>query len=92
MFDYFLPVVMATQVAEPVRKETAEENKPADSSADTAEQPVKPAIHPLQNTWTLWFFKQDSAKEWSDCFQEIMSFNSIEGFWSCFRLINYSGS
>ena len=74
---------MATQV-DPVCKETVEDNKPADPSVPTA-NPI--ATHPLQNTWTLWFFKQDPTKEWSDCFQEIISFNSIEGFWSCFRLI-----
>ncbi|KAI6648944.1 Eukaryotic translation initiation factor 4E-like [Oopsacas minuta] len=75
---------MATQV-ETLHKEqlSSEENKQTDTTA--GEQLTSNPTHPLQNEWTLWFFQQDSTKDWGDCFQEIISFNTIEGFWSCFR-------
>lgn len=25
---------------------------------------LEPAKHPLQNSWTLWYFKNDRTKDW----------------------------
>lgn len=38
--------------------------------------------HPLQNTWTLWFFKIENNRTWEDCQMEIASFNTVEDFWA----------
>ena len=38
--------------------------------------------HPLQNTWTLWFFKIETNRTWEDCQMEIASFNTVEDFWA----------
>ena len=37
--------------------------------------------HPLQNRWSLWFFKNDKLKEWADNLRVITSFDTIEDFW-----------
>ncbi|XP_042861987.1 eukaryotic translation initiation factor 4E-like isoform X2 [Penaeus japonicus] len=43
--------------------------------------------HPLQNTWTLWFFKIESNRSWEDCQVEIASFNTVEDFWALYNHI-----
>lgn len=37
--------------------------------------------HPLQNTWTLWFFENDRNNSWEENQKEIASFNTVEDFW-----------
>ena len=36
--------------------------------------------HPLQNSWTLWFFKNDKTKQWEENQREIITFNTVEDF------------
>lgn len=38
--------------------------------------------HPLQNQWTLWFFKPDRAKGWEENQREVINFETIEDFWA----------
>ncbi|KAG7153368.1 Eukaryotic translation initiation factor 4E-like 1, partial [Homarus americanus] len=44
--------------------------------------------HPLENTWTLWFFKIDPTKTWEDCQMLVASFNTIEDFWAVYNHID----
>jgi translation initiation factor 4E len=37
--------------------------------------------HPLQNTWTLWYYENDRNKNWEENHQEITSFDTVEDFW-----------
>ncbi|XP_068081199.1 eukaryotic translation initiation factor 4E-1A isoform X2 [Anabrus simplex] len=43
--------------------------------------------HPLQNTWTLWYFETDRNKSWEDNQREITSFDTAEDFWSLYNHI-----
>jgi len=43
--------------------------------------------HPLQNSWTLWFFKNDKAKSWEANQREIITFNTVEDFWALYNHI-----
>jgi len=43
--------------------------------------------HPLQNTWTLWFFKNDKMKQWEENQRAIISFNTVEDFWALYNHI-----
>jgi translation initiation factor 4E len=38
--------------------------------------------HPLQNSWTLWYFENDRAKNWEDNQVEIYNFDTVEDFWA----------
>jgi hypothetical protein len=38
--------------------------------------------HPLLHTWTLWYYKTEKTKEWSENQQEVLSFNTAEDFWA----------
>ncbi|XP_045624025.1 eukaryotic translation initiation factor 4E isoform X1 [Procambarus clarkii] len=54
------------------------------------QQDVSPDMlikHPLQNTWTLWFFKIENNRTWEDCQMEIASFNTVEDFWALYNHI-----
>ena len=39
---------------------------------------LTPAKHPLQNRWSMWYFKNDKAKEWKDNHKLIASCDTIE--------------
>ena len=43
--------------------------------------------HPLQNRWSLWFFKNDKAKNWAANLRQITTFDSVEDFWSIYNHI-----
>jgi len=41
--------------------------------------------HPLQNTWSLWFFKNDKSKTWAANLRKITNFDSVEDFWGIYN-------
>jgi len=43
--------------------------------------------HPLQNSWTLWFFKNDKTKSWEANQREIITFSTVEDFWALYNHI-----
>ncbi|XP_015519906.1 eukaryotic translation initiation factor 4E [Neodiprion pinetum] len=43
--------------------------------------------HPLQNTWTLWYYENDRSKTWEQNQREITSFDTAEDFWSLYNHI-----
>jgi len=48
--------------------------------------------HPLEDTWTLWFQKQNesgttSALAWLEGMKEVMSFGTVEDFWRMYNNI-----
>jgi len=43
--------------------------------------------HPLQNSWTLWFFKNDKTKQWEENQREIITFTTVEDFWALYNHI-----
>ena len=46
--------------------------------------------HPLQNRWSLWFFKNDKAKNWAANLRQITTFDSVEDFWSIYNPVSYT--
>lgn len=43
--------------------------------------------HPLQNTWALWYFKNDKRNNWLDNQKVITTFSTVEDFWALFNYI-----
>ena len=43
--------------------------------------------HPLQNAWTLWFFKNDKARTWEENQRPIITVTTVEDFWSLYNHI-----
>ena len=43
--------------------------------------------HPLQNRWSLWFFKNDKTKNWAANLRQITTFDTVEEFWSIYNHI-----
>lgn len=37
--------------------------------------------HPLQNTWSLWFYDNDRNKTWEENLIELTTFDTVEDFW-----------
>lgn len=75
---------MLTNQGEPVHQsdELPKVDKVENEQAVVAE-PAVPEIevrHPLENTWTLWFY-ENRSKVWEDNIREVASFNTVEDFW-----------
>lgn len=43
--------------------------------------------HPLQNSWTLWYYDQEKGKTWEQCQHQITTFDTVEDFWSLYNHI-----
>ncbi|XP_015123848.1 eukaryotic translation initiation factor 4E-1A isoform X3 [Diachasma alloeum] len=43
--------------------------------------------HPLQNTWTFWYYAPDRQKTWEESQREISSFDTVEDFWALYNHI-----
>lgn len=43
--------------------------------------------HPLQHTWTFWYYEPDKNKSWEENQREISSFDTAEDFWSLYNHI-----
>lgn len=57
-------------------------------STDTKEQSVEGLIkHPLQNSWTLWYYDNEKGKTWEACQHQIATFDTVEDFWSLYNHI-----
>ena len=44
----------------------------------------------MQNSWTLWFFKNDKNRNWEDNQRSIITFNTVEDFWALYNHIELS--
>ncbi|GFY16392.1 eukaryotic translation initiation factor 4E [Trichonephila clavipes] len=56
-------------------------------TATTTEE-VSPEMlikHPLQNMWSLWFYKNDRTKSWEENLMEIITFDTVEDFWALYN-------
>jgi len=65
-------------------------NSDVETSNSRPESPDLLIKHPLQNSWTLWFFKPDKVdrnKKWEDCQRSIITFNTVEDFWALYNHI-----
>lgn len=43
--------------------------------------------HPLQNSWALWFFKNDKSKDWTANLKLVSTFHTVEDFWALYNHI-----
>ena len=55
--------------------------------SETTPDPEKVMKHPLQNAWTLWFFKNDKARTWEENQRPIITVTTVEDFWSLYNHI-----
>jgi len=65
-----------------------------ESLKSSSEDKIAPEIgkelyvkHPLQHSWTLWFFKNDRHQDWEQNQKSIISFDTVEDFWALYNHI-----
>ena len=57
------------------------------SEAGLLGEPERCVKHPLQNAWTLWFFKNDKTRTWEENQRPIITVTTVEDFWSLYNHI-----
>ena len=62
-------------------KEGGGEDAKEESGSSPCPAPEALMKHPLQNSWTLWFFKNDRTRSWEDNQRAIITFATVEDFW-----------
>ncbi len=74
-------------VAVPVRRD--EHDDSTSSCAGDAKAKASPLLvppranaHPLQNCWTLWFFRNDRSRPWEENQRAVISVKTVEDFWA----------
>merc|ERR1712038_2208315 len=85
-----VPLERNTRVEEIEEKEVEEITEIVDNMkiAETAPaDPEKVMKHPLQNAWTLWFFKNDKTRTWEENQRPIITVTTVEDFWSLYNHI-----
>jgi translation initiation factor 4E len=81
-----------------VTKMNSEEEPMSDGSISPQSRELSPAAlssgaelevpkHPLQNDWTLWYFKNDRSKNWEDNLKQVITFDTVEDFWALYNHI-----
>ncbi|XP_045764739.1 eukaryotic translation initiation factor 4E1-like [Maniola jurtina] len=75
---------MAGNTAEEVEGQAGAETKTNSSTEVPPEFLIK---HPLQNTWSLWFYDNDRSKSWEENQIELTSFDTVEDFWRLYHHI-----
>jgi len=68
-------------------KEEGKENDKVETQEVDNLPPELLIKHPLQNMWTLWFFKNDKSKQWEENLCEVTSFDTVEDFWALYNHI-----
>ena len=63
------------------------DNVNLDGDGAASSDPERLIKHPLQNAWTLWFFKNDKARTWEENQRPIITVTTVEDFWSLYNHI-----
>lgn len=62
-------------------------NSQSEAGLGDVGDPEKLVKHPLQNAWTLWFFKNDKSRTWEENQRPIITVTTVEDFWSLYNHI-----
>jgi len=67
---------------------TSEQQEKSSSASENENIPPELIVkHPLQNSWTLWFFKNDRSRSWEENQRPIITFSTVEDFWGLYNHI-----
>lgn len=58
-----------------------------DHKQETVPSHAELVKHPLQHSWTLWYYEPDRNKTWEDNQNQVSTFTTVEDFWSLFTHI-----
>lgn len=50
-------------------------------------KPEKILKHPLENAWTLWFFKNVKSQTWEESQRPVITVTTVEDFWALYNHI-----
>ncbi|XP_037679033.1 eukaryotic translation initiation factor 4E type 1B isoform X2 [Choloepus didactylus] len=56
-------------------------------AGDEGPEGVRLELHPLQNRWALWFFKNERSRAWQDNLHLVTKFDTVEDFWAMYSHI-----
>ncbi|KAH9495316.1 hypothetical protein Btru_018861 [Bulinus truncatus] len=63
----------------------SDDDEEKDDIDDVLPDPESVIKHPLQNSWAMWFFKNDKGRDWKDNLRVITTFDTVEDFWGLYN-------
>ena len=63
----------------------------SDRAGDAVPDPEHVIKHPLENSWAMWFFKNDKSRDWKDNLRVITTFDTVEDFWGFVNIFYING-
>jgi len=76
-----------SNICENDSKTTQDEEEVVVGLEEMSVAPGKVPKHPLENAWTLWFFKNDKSRTWEENQRPIITVTTVEDFWSLYNHI-----
>jgi len=97
-FRFYLLVLLVSHIVSLgniIKMIEVEEKMQNTEITDSTQKTVEPIAeldhkHPLQNRWTLWFFKNEKGKQWKDNCRPVTTFDTVEDFWAIYNHIQLS--
>ncbi|XP_054652232.1 eukaryotic translation initiation factor 4eb isoform X1 [Dunckerocampus dactyliophorus] len=86
---------MATAEPETNTSPSLADEDGAEEAKEAGQEVVNPESYiklPLQNRWSLWFFKNDKSKTWQANLRLISKFDTVEDFWALYNHIQLSSN
>jgi len=74
-------------VEEPGTLEPIDGNKQIESIIEAENSHQKDYKHPLQHSWSFWYFKNDKSRDWKDNLIKIHDVPSVEAFWGVYMYL-----
>ncbi|XP_004460093.2 LOW QUALITY PROTEIN: eukaryotic translation initiation factor 4E type 1B [Dasypus novemcinctus] len=57
------------------------------TAGDKGSEEARLQLHPLQNRWALWFFKNERSRAWQDNLHLVTKVDTVEDFWAMYSHI-----
>jgi len=72
---------------EPGTFEPIDGNKGLENTTEAENSRQEGSKHPLQHSWSFWYFKNDKTRDWKDNLIKIHDVHSVEDFWGVYMYL-----
>lgn len=70
----------------------AEQQQSQETALTTVINDALALKHPLQNSWQLWYYRNEKGRNWEENLIKVTQFNTVEDFWAVYNHIELASS